>query len=333
MPRLFWSSLAGPVGNTVSLLNAQGQLPVGAQAQLVDGSDINYPAPGGGLLRVPPGGGPAAQMLGTLAGQLTYYDAAAGLWLPTPTAPSNGQVAQWDSVAATWKFFSGMFFLRQTLIQVPGAGNHVCLPQATHAECFVTGSGGAGGGANAAAGNGSVGGGASAGGTAKVLLDLIAGGSLTIPYVIGAQALGVIGAAGPDGNNSTITYNAVVYTGGKGIGSIPTASGNTILFLGVVLGGVATNGDVNIPGGCGGISVREGGTSGCGGNGGSSQLAQGPAGASAPLTSNASANGNDAILGCGGSGAVNFNDAPAAGNRGGNGGTGWMLVNEYRRVP
>lgn len=332
MPRLFWSPNSGPSGQQSQAL-LPGQNLQGQTAIAVDPSDITYPAPGGGLLRVPVGGGIATPINGTLNGQLWQYDNTAGLWTPTPTAPSNGQVAQWNSLANSWQFFAGMFFLRQTLIQVAGAGNHVCLPQATHAECFITGSGGAGGGANAAAGNASVGGGASAGGTAKVLLDLIAGGSLTIPYVIGAQALGVIGAAGPDGNNSTITYNAVVYTGGKGIGSIPTVSGNTILFLGVVLGGVALNGDVNFPGGCGGIAVREGGTSGVAGNGGSSLLAQGPAGASAPLTSNASANGNDAILGCGGSGAVNFNDAPAAGNRGGNGGIGWLLVNEYRRVP
>lgn len=102
MPKLFWSAPAGASGNSVTLLNAQGQLPVGAAALAVDATDIVYPAPGGGLLRVPVGGGPATQLVGSLNGQLVFWDASAGQWVVSPTAPADGQSPIWDSTNNRW---------------------------------------------------------------------------------------------------------------------------------------------------------------------------------------------------------------------------------------
>ena len=104
MPNLFYRALSGPAGNQVSLLNAQGQLPVGAQATALDPSDIVYPAPGGGLLRVAVGGGAAAPMNGSANGQLTYWSQTGGLWLPTPTAPNDGDTAVWNAAANAWQY-------------------------------------------------------------------------------------------------------------------------------------------------------------------------------------------------------------------------------------
>lgn len=267
---------------------------------------------------------------GTLPGQLWFWDGT--LWKPTTAAPAHGQIAEWNASTRQWQFLSARILLRQTFINVAGAGNHNCVPQATHAETTCCGGGGAGGGANAALGQASVGGGASAGGTTSVLLDLVAGGSLVIPYVIGAGGLGVVGTSGNNGNDSSFTYNGVTYTGGRGLGSVASTSGTTLQLIGCVQGGVATNGTRNVPGGPPTPGIRETATSGVGGNGGSSPLAFGPAGASSAIGLSASADGIDAILGCGGSGAVNFNDAPAPGNRGGHGGTGWLLVSEFRIV-
>lgn len=281
----------------------------------------------GGTVRADDNGDLEA-VVGTAAGQLWFWNGT--IWAPTSSAPTDRQITEWNASSLQWTFLSARLLLRQTLINVAGAGNHVCLPQATHAETSICGGGGAGGGANAAVGQASVGGGASAGGTAVVLLDLVAGGSLVIPYVIGAGGLGVVGTSGNPGNDSTVTYNGITYTGGRGLGSIASTSGTTVQILGCVQGGVALNGTRNIPGGPPTVAIRETATSGVGGNGGSTLLALGPAGSSSPIGSSASADGIDAILGCGGSGAVNFNDNPVAGNRGGHGGTGWLLVSEFR---
>jgi hypothetical protein len=42
---------------------------------------LTYPAPGGGLLRVPVGGGAPAPLIGLESGQLVAWDAAAGQWV------------------------------------------------------------------------------------------------------------------------------------------------------------------------------------------------------------------------------------------------------------
>lgn len=103
MARQFWSPNAGAVGQQAMALQP-GQNVQGQQAVLLDPSDLVYPAPGGGLLRVAVGGGPAAPVNGTGNGNLIYYDASAGLWLPTPGAPSNGQSPVWDALDNRWEF-------------------------------------------------------------------------------------------------------------------------------------------------------------------------------------------------------------------------------------
>lgn len=144
MPNLYLRQMAGPAGNQMGLLNSQGQPPLGVQASVIDPSDISYPAPGGGLLRVPVGGGVATPLQGTLNGQLVQWDNTNGLWLPTPTAPADGNIATWDAAANTWKFtaapnvgalnyfdttFSpvGLWNFNSTLADSSGNGNDLVL--------------------------------------------------------------------------------------------------------------------------------------------------------------------------------------------------------------
>jgi hypothetical protein len=77
---------------------------VGAQAAFVDGSDIIYPAPGGGLLRVPVGGGPASQVLGSANGQLVFWDAGAAQWVVSAGTALDGQSPIFNVVANTWNY-------------------------------------------------------------------------------------------------------------------------------------------------------------------------------------------------------------------------------------
>lgn len=225
----------------------------------------------------------------------------------------------------------GMTFLREIRILVAGAGTHVCGTDATHARIRGTGGGGAGGGANAALAQGSAGGAATAGGTFEKLLTLSAGQS--IPYSVGAGGIGVVGTTGGNGAPTTATYDSVTYTANGGVGSVSSTSGITLQLIGCLAGGTASNGDVNITGGCGTLAVRESATSGAGGNGGNSADAPGGVGASSPISGNLSADGGAGQLGSGGGGAVNFNNSPAAGNTGGNGGTGYLYIQEFAELP
>lgn len=103
MPNLFWSATSGPAGQQIAVLNP-GNAQTPQRAILIDPSDVVYPAPGGGLLRVPVGGGAASQMRGTLDGQLTYWDNSAGLWLPSTAAPNDGDVPLWSASGNAWGF-------------------------------------------------------------------------------------------------------------------------------------------------------------------------------------------------------------------------------------
>src|SRR5690606_19976939 len=139
----------------------------------------------------------------------------------------------------------------------------------------------------------------------------------------------VLGGTGGDGEDTTVTYGEDVYIGHRGLGSIPSTSGTTILLLGCVEGGDAEGGDQNIKGGPPGIAVRETATSGQGGNGGASAEAPGAVGPSSPIGTNTSADGEAGSFSSGGSGAINFNNSPADGNTGGAGGDGFLWVYEY----
>lgn len=218
-----------------------------------------------------------------------------------------------------------------------GAQTHVCGDDATHAFVQAGGGGGAGGGANAAAAQGAAGGGASSGGAFEDLFELDQGREIS--FNIGSGGLGVQGTSGQPGNATTVTYGNRSYTCNPGLGTVASTSGTTPQAIGCVDGGTATAtidgvaaNSTNAPelllikGGPGTMGYRESATSGAGGNGGASAMAPGGTGASSPIGSSASANGNAGQLGSGGGGAVNFNDSPAAGNTGGNGGTGYFFV-------
>ena len=88
--------------------SAQTQLELSTPSQnvarpvLQDASTIiTYPAPGGGLLRVPVGGGAPAPLLGTARGQLVFWDQIAGQWVVSET-PVNSAVPVWSTALNKW---------------------------------------------------------------------------------------------------------------------------------------------------------------------------------------------------------------------------------------
>lgn len=58
----------------------------------------------GSILSVPLGGGAPVGLRGTLPGQLLFWKNSTGLWLPTPTAPADGQFAVWNAASEAWEF-------------------------------------------------------------------------------------------------------------------------------------------------------------------------------------------------------------------------------------
>jgi hypothetical protein len=74
-----------------------------ARPVLQDAADIlTYPAPGGGLLRVPVGGGAPAPLNGSAAsGQLVTWDNSAGQWVLTDVPPSFASPV-WSSTLNKW---------------------------------------------------------------------------------------------------------------------------------------------------------------------------------------------------------------------------------------
>ncbi len=237
-----------------------------------------------------------------------------------------GEVPVWDGTEYVPRRLG---FLRRTLYQTPGAGSHVCGTDATHSYIRGSGGGGAGGGCNAGAGQAAVGGGPSAAGVFSDLFALDSGSTLS--FSLGAGGVPVVGTSGGDGNPTTVTYGARLYTSNPGLGSVSSTAGTTLQLVGCVDGGTATGpvGGVYLKGGPGTPAIRETATSGLGGNGGASAEAPGGTGASSPIGGNASADGQAGQFGSGGGGAVNFNNNPVAGNAGGAGGGPFLWVYEY----
>lgn len=220
----------------------------------------------------------------------------------------------------------GGLLLRRTLIRTAGIGTHVCLPDATHAWCRGGGGAGAGGGANAAAGQASVSGGGGSAGVFEKMVELLSGPTLS--YTIGLGGIGVIGGVGGDGADTTLSYGGILLcTGFRGIGRGVGSSATTFVILGTGPGAIATGGDYNYQGGPSTTAFRISATLGQGGNGGRSDEAPGALGPGNSVA-NASADGEPGQFGSGGGGAINFNNVPAAGNKGGDGGTGFLWVYE-----
>lgn len=152
--RLVITTPQGPEGTRLALDNA-GQPPYNVDVRYLDGGDIEYPPPGGGLLRVPVGGGAAAQMFGTLDGQLVYWDVSAGEWVPTLTAPADTQIPTWDAASGRWVFINrptlgsieyfdathspvGLWNFNGTLNPVPGFGYNLTAAAGPVAYADIT---------------------------------------------------------------------------------------------------------------------------------------------------------------------------------------------------
>ncbi len=226
--------------------------------------------------------------------------------------------------------------LRLTLLQTPGAGNHVCLSTAGKVRIRGAAGGGAGGGSNAPAAQANVAGGAGAAGVFDVMMNLVAG--QTLAYVLGNPGLGVIGGTGTDGTDTTVTYNGQVFTSTGGLGRGVPNSGTTLILIGNVDGSPASGPAADgvfvltaqyIKGGPSQTGIRETAASGVAGNGGASAEAPGGHGRNAALASNSSGDGLPGQFGSGGGGSANFNDSPTAGNKGGDGGGPFLYVWEW----
>lgn len=199
-----------------------------------------------------------------------------------------------------------------TAMTITGAGTWTAPSDTTSATVFkFTVTGGGGGGGGAAAGNvGAVGGGAGA-----TAIYVVSGLTANTAYTTAVGAAGAAGSATPGaggtGGNSSIILGATTVTGAGGTGG--TAAGGSSVIG--VAGGTATNGTINISGGCSSGTPQNSTNSG-GSEGGSSYWGGGGGGGK-------SGSGGDAALayGSGGGGA-----GGAAGATGGIGRQGVIII-------
>lgn len=113
---------------------AQSQLELSTPSQNVArpvlqelASALTYPAPGGGLLRVPVGGGAPAPLLGSASGQLAFWDAVAGQWVVSDT-PAAGNVPVWSAALNKW-VMTPLLAPVQTQIGYAGGNSNVLTLQ------------------------------------------------------------------------------------------------------------------------------------------------------------------------------------------------------------
>jgi len=223
--------------------------------------------------------------------------------------------------------------LTSQMINTAGAGvwTKPLTPICRAIRLEMVGAGGAGGGVigNVAANTAGAGGGGGSGRYGWSPLIVVPVGTLTANCVVGAGGVGVSGAAGGAGGDTTFTINAVTYTvkGGTG-GAVCTIGGSTNQ---IIVGGVE-NGSTNMEsGGCGsagGVGHSCGpDTTAISGEGGSTPLGTG--GFHVIMTTPGSLSvgfaGNN--YGGGGSGAAGCQNAASA--KGGNGAPGLIRIWEY----
>lgn len=91
-PRLFWNAPASPDGAEFESLSAHG-VPVRQGCSPVEGSDVSFPAPGGGVALVEVGGGGLFELRGTSDGQTLTWDAGSGQWVAGAAGTSPLTVA------------------------------------------------------------------------------------------------------------------------------------------------------------------------------------------------------------------------------------------------
>lgn len=203
--------------------------------------------------------------------------------------------------------------VKVTVLSTPGSGTFTFDPSMhqVQVEC-VGGGGGASGARSVVPPNVAASSGGGSGGYVKKLFN---------SSTVGASQSYVVGSGGLSGVSGTNTTFGSFLVGGGGNTSademnFPVIGGN---------GGIATGGDINIPGSQGGTSSAfhpAGGETAVSGVGGSNMYGSG--GQGVVIGSN---DGNPGIgYGSGGGGACNFGGAPTLG---GNGANGVIIITEY----
>jgi hypothetical protein len=222
------------------------------------------------------------------------------------------------------------------------SGSGTYTPPATAKDLKITavGGGGSGGGsAVSAVGRGAAGSGGGAGGTVIKYIRGIDPATYSFTYTVGAGGVGAAGGVedGTAGTSTTCDDGSILLTAGGGGFGVRTSVGTTLSDSRQgANGGIATGGDINIPGGDGVACFFDGVTStnstvmnAIGGNGGGSTFGSGGRGARTRNTTAEGMNGdNGEAYGSGGGGSATI-ESGATGNSGGNGAPGIIIVEEY----
>lgn len=215
------------------------------------------------------------------------------------------------------------------IITATGSGTYT--PTSGTASVIIELFGGGAGGAGVASPSSAqitVGGGGGGGYVRKRLTANFSGAG----YVVGAKGAG--GTAGNNngsaGSDTTFTDTAgspTTYTAGGGAAGINRTTNAPPQDGRIALGGTATNGDLNIPGGASIGSLVSSVTIGWSSAGGSSLYAAGAAPVLSAGTGTSTAGVNADGYGGGGSGAISTNAGGA--KAGGDGSNGILIIHEY----
>lgn len=216
------------------------------------------------------------------------------------------------------------------IITTTGSGTYT--PTAGTASIIFELQGGGAGGAGVASPSSAqvtVGGGGSGGGwLRKRLIANFSGAG----YVVGAKGAGGTagnnnGAAGSDSTFTDTAGSPTTYTAGGGIAGVNRTTNAPPQDGRISVGGSATNGDMNVPGGASLGSLVSSVSVGWSGAGGPSKYSQGAAPVLSAGTGTSTAGVNADGYGGGGSGAISTNAGGA--KAGGDGSNGVLVIYEY----
>ena len=212
----------------------------------------------------------------------------------------------------------------QTILAVAGSGTYVPPAQAVAILVELIGGGGAGGGNQlTGAAQAAAGGGGSGGNYASSLIASPAAAGYA--YTVGAGGVGVAGANGGAGGDTSFGAGPLILAKGGAGGSLGGASGAPVVSSNAAPPQTGDVGSVIVRGGPGGIGFAlgigtqnqvsgQGGDSARGGSGGAQQRVTGPGVAgSAP----------------GGGGSGSAVQASSAASTGGGGGSGQIVITEF----
>lgn len=266
-----------------------------------------------------------AKMESGTQGDLLYY-AGSG----TPTRLSAGTAGQYLKTGGAGANPSWGTVTTPTIQVFTASGTWTRPSGCTKIKATILGGGGGAGSVDMTGSlNTAATGGAGAGATCISYVDVTSLSSLTVT-VGAAGTAGATGGSGGNGGTSGLgTSNAQGQaTGGTGTAGETAGASNTNGTLAGGAGGVATNGNVLIPGSNGGASYYNDNSSvALSGPGGGSTLGSG-APATSISTSTATINGVSAnVYGAGGSGAAAINSGTAT--TGGAGAQGIVIIEEY----